>query len=83
MKINEKFIIREINREMILVNKYENNEIYKFNSTSKFIISLIMNNKNKNEIIDELCDKYNIEKERATKDTINFIEEIKALGILV
>ena len=83
MKINEKFIIREINREMILVNKYENNEIYKFNSTSKFIISLIMNNKNKNEIIDKLCDKYNIEKERATKDTINFIEEIKALGILV
>lgn len=82
ININKNFIIRYINDEIILINKKENNEIYKFNNTSQFIFSLIQKNIDKDTIIKKMHKKYNITESIAEKDVTEFINSLKEVGII-
>jgi hypothetical protein len=82
MKINEKYIVRKINDNIILINKYEQNEIYKFYNTSKQLFMLVQETNNQEKIIQKYQSKYKINYEQAKKDVNNFIEELNKLGIL-
>ncbi len=55
---------------------------YQLNFLAKEIISLLKSNKNKNEIIDALYGKYDVNKEELFIDVSDFYTKLKVYGLL-
>lgn len=86
MKLKQEFVLRNVAGEFILIpitnlsNKF--NGIITLNETSKFIWELIVQEKEKEDIVKALLEEYEVEEELATKNVDDFCEHLVSLGIL-
>lgn len=81
MKINENMIYRE--KDEVIFNT-RNGKMIEFNESGNYIISCIYNGISKNEIIDNLAEKYSESDKKDIYDMVNeFIEEGKKAGVIV
>lgn len=84
MKINNNYELKFVLDSYILINNLENsNSIIKLNETSKDIFELVANNKNIDEIVSILLDKYDTDKETLIKDVNDFINDMLIKGIFI
>ena len=73
--INKKRIIsKEIDKEVIFLDKQQK-ALYELNKTASFIFSKANGRKTIDEIIQEISLKYEIERKKAEKDTMEFIQD--------
>ena len=56
---------------------------YQLNGIGATIVSLLREHKSKEEILDELCSRYEIKREDLYIDLSDFLTKLKAYGLLV
>lgn len=83
MKVNENYILKEALDSNILININNSNLIIKLNDTSSDIFNFVKSGKSKEEIIDLLLSKYNIDKDSLIKDVDSFINEMLEKKIFI
>ena len=81
MKIKDGFILRKIAGEDVVVpignNIADFNGIINLNESAAFLLGLLKDDVSTSELIKQLIDKYEIDKELAIKDVDNFIDILK------
>lgn len=83
MKLNSNYLIKNVLDSDILIDLKSNfNGVIKLNKTSKDIINLVIKGYERQQIIDELTNKYNVDKETLTNDVNSFINEMINKGII-
>ena len=79
-------VTRKTGNEYVLVpvtnNIADMNSVYTINETGAFIWELIDGKKNVEELIDAVIDKYDADRETATKDVFTFIENMRSYVII-
>ncbi len=87
MKIVKEFILREIAGECILIptgeTTQEFNGLITISETAKFIWQNLEVVDSLDELVDRLLDEYEIDKETATKDAVEFIGTLMSNGFIV
>lgn len=87
MKIVKEFILREIAGECILVptgaTTQEFNGMITMTDTAKFIWENIEKVDNLMEMVDLIVENYDIDKETAVKDTMQFVNALVRNGFVV
>ena len=79
-RIKEKFIIKSVNDGVLLIDKTENKNIFQFNAFGAFIIINI--GSNKENIIEELNQKFLVDKEQLSKDYDEFVSSLLESDII-
>lgn len=83
MKLNKNYAISNVMDNTILINiKDVNSSIIKLNETSKCIIEGIIDGLSKEEIINNMLNNYEIDKDALNKDFDNLIERLKRDNII-
>lgn len=83
MKLNKNYAISNVMDNTILINiKDVNSSIIKLNETSKCIVEGIIKGLNKEEIINDMLNKYDIDKDTLKKDYECLIERLKRDNII-
>ncbi len=80
-QIPQTVFIQEIDGEVILLDT-QTQEYFSLNGVGKTILSLISENLSKEEIVEELSNIYEVDKPQIEKDLSNFIEALKAKGLI-
>jgi hypothetical protein len=79
-------VTREIAGETIIVpikNKVGDlNSIYTLNEIGSMIWQLIDDQKSVNQIVEEVCMAYEVGREEAEKDTLEFLNTLKEAGVI-
>lgn len=74
-------VTRKTGNEYVLVpvtnNIADMNSVYTINETGAFIWELIDGKKNVEELIDAVIDKYDADRETATKDVFTFVDKMR------
>ena len=82
-KKKNKFVVREMGNELILVplagNVAKMNEMFTMNETGKFIWENIQENTTTDDIVNLLTQNFDIDETTARRDTENFVERIFAV----
>ncbi len=73
--------VREIGEEIIIMNE-EGDVIHSLDETAAFIWQNINGKSTLKNILDNLCDEYDVSREIAKSDLIKFITELSEKGIL-
>ena len=72
---NEKVPYRIIEEEAILVN-IERGNVVQLNEVAAFIWDKLNNKKKISEVVDYVCDSFEVEKGKAQKDVLEFLNEL-------
>ncbi len=81
MKINKNIIARDIQGDMVLLNMITG-DYFSLNSVGTDIYDCIVKEMDQSSILTFLLEKYNVDSEILTKDTINLIKELKENDII-
>lgn len=85
MGLNKNYILKKVGKDYSIIPIKENNveftEIFNINSTGVLIYQNLEKGKNKEEILEILCNTYNASKETISKDLDDFINELKKHNI--
>ncbi|SMP04266.1 PqqD family protein, HPr-rel-A system [Desulfurobacterium pacificum] len=60
----------------------ETGNSYTVNEVGLFILKQLKEGKGESEILDALVENYEVEREEAEKDLIDFLEQLRLMGIL-
>ena len=82
MIINSNIIARDLQGEMVLLNK-ENGDYFTLNSMGSEIYNLISDGMETGDIIDLLFEKYEIEHDKLRTDILAIIDDMKEKNILI
>lgn len=87
MKLKYKFVIRKIGDNSVAVTVGDDNAKFngmiKLNDTAELIFSKLINGESSVEnIVDAILEKYDIERETATKSVTDFINVLREDGLL-
>ena len=86
MKIKDGFLLRQFGEESIVVAVGEGsedfNKLITLNSVGAFIFEKLGNDISREELIESVIDRYDIDKETAERDTDAFIGKLKEAGLL-
>ena len=77
----DKYTVREIADETIFMAD-EGDELHTLDEVGSFIWKAIDGNKSLLSILNELCDEYDVERNVAENDLMNFISDLAEKGIL-
>ncbi len=77
----DKYTVREIADETIFMAD-EGDELHTLDEVGSFIWKAIDGNKSLLTILNEICDEYDVERDKAKNDLMNFIGELAEKGIL-
>ncbi len=80
MKINPDLIWRKIENNVFIIDP-KKNTLYELNETGSFIFQQIINNKTDFEILDSVCNMYDVSFEEAKKDFDELVERMVRWGI--
>ncbi len=87
MKIREGFILRKIGEDIIVVPvgkaSADFHGMIKLNNTAADIWECLANEKNENEIVDFLLEKYDVSQEDAIRAVKSTVETLEKAGVLV
>jgi methyltransferase-like protein len=67
---------------IIIALKETNEKVFKLNETAAYIWEHCDGKKNIEELVNELCEKYAVNKDTALKDTIEFVEKMKRKNLI-
>ncbi len=81
-KINKGFIVQKIGKKMTIFDP-EESVMYTFNETAAFIFSRIKKSVSKDEIVEKLIEKYEVDAEIAKKDVEEVIEDLVRKRVLL
>lgn len=83
---SESFVVKKVVEEMVLVPLVDNvadmTSVITLNDTAASIIENIDGTRTLNEIIMQLLDAYNVDKEILTKDVVIFVTDALNKGVL-
>lgn len=86
MKISKEFILREIAGDYILVPvgkaAAEFNGMININETGAFLFNLMVDEFTVEQLVESLCQEYDVSSEQALEDVNDFIERLKIYHIL-
>ena len=82
MIINKNIIARDLQGETVLLNK-ENGDYFTLNSIGSEVYNCICDGMEKEQIIELLFDRYDIEYDKLKKDILSLIDEMKEKNILL
>ena len=86
MKIVKEFILREIAGECVLVptgaTTQEFNGLITLNEVGAFLWGKLQQDVELEQLVDAVLDEYDIDKETATHDAEEFVENLKKAGII-
>lgn len=86
MQIKKEMILREIAGENILVPSADTvldlNGLFVVTETGAFIWKLLPKVESEIEILDNMLEEYEIDKETAQKDISDFLERLRCFGII-
>lgn len=86
MEIKKQVILRSVAGEHMLIpvgeTVFEYNGIFMITESGKFLWENIVNGTDKNELADLLAKEYGIDSATALEDVNEFIETLKAFGIV-
>lgn len=80
-KISENIILRKFKSEYFLLDS-SNEKLHSFNETGNFIFDMWFKGKSKEEIAEEMTREYEIDKNKAIKDTEDFISDLEKRKII-
>ena len=84
MKLNDNLVIKNVLDSDLLIDIKSNFDgVIKLNKTSKDIFELVNDGLNREEIIEKLFNKYDINKDELSKDINEFIDEMLKKGIFI
>lgn len=84
MKLNKDYIVKEVLGSKVLINLNNDSEsIIKLNDTSFDIYNLLITNSSKEEIINNLLNKYDVDINTLEKDYDELIKEMINKGIII
>ena len=67
---------------IIIALKETNDKVFKLNQTAAYIWEHCDGKKNVEELVNELCEQFSVDKATALKDTIEFIEKMKNKNLI-
>lgn len=79
---NDRVPYRLIEGEAILVN-VKNGEVIHLNEVGASIWSFLEGGKKINQVIEHICENFEIDIETATKDTLEFIQPLLDKGLII
>ncbi|MEI3339064.1 MAG: PqqD family protein [Eubacterium sp.] len=86
MRINKEFVLREIAGDYILVpvgdTALEFNGLITLNEVGAFLWGKLQQDVELEQLVDAVLDEYDIDKETATHDAEEFVENLKKAGII-
>ena len=82
MIINSNIIARDLQGEMVLLNK-ENGDYFTLNSMGSEVYNLISDGMETGDIIDLLFERYEIEHDKLRTDILAIIDDMKEKNILI
>lgn len=86
MRINKEFVLREIAGDYILVpvgdTALEFNGLITLNEVGAFLWGKLQQDVELEQLVDAVLDEYDIDKETATRDAEEFVENLKKAGII-
>lgn len=86
MKIKNGFIKRTVNNVQVAVAVGEAaasfNGMITLNGSAAFLWDLLQEDKTQEQLVDAMLEKYNIDKETASRDVAAFVEKAKGAGII-
>ena len=86
MKIKEDFILRKVADSYVVVPvnnlSLDFNGIINLNETGAFLFGLMQKGADREELISEMLDEYDVTPQKAEKDIDLFIEKVKGSDIL-
>lgn len=86
MKLKQKFILREIANEAILIPIMNKDDLFNgvisLNETGVFIWKQLENEKSKEEIVSALLEEYEVSIEQARKNVDDFFANLEKLHLL-
>ena len=86
MKISDKFILKVIDDEKMLIpvkHDYASaQKIINLNDTSFYIYSSIKNELNEEQIISKMMEEYEVDKDTLIKDVHNLVKQFIELGVI-
>lgn len=86
MKIKEGFVLRNMGGQAVVVSIGSASKIFngmvKLNETGEYLWGKISDGASRNDLINSLLEKYDVDIELATKDVDNFITSLKTPGII-
>ena len=87
MKIKDGFVVRDIMGQCVVVSTGEASESFsgmiKLNDTGKDIWEAVNAGKTEEEIVEQIVNDYDVEKERAKASVDKFINEMKDHGFIL
>ncbi len=82
MIINSNIIAKDLQGEMVLLNK-ENGDYFTLNSMGSEVYNLISDGMETGDIIDLLFERYEIEHDKLRTDILAIIDDMKKKNILI
>lgn len=87
MRASEDFIMREIAGEFVLVPigaaATGFNGLVSMNGLGKFIFDLLAEEHTAEELAEKICAEYDVSRETALSDTLEFLQQLREIGALV
>jgi hypothetical protein len=81
VKVSDTVSIRKIEHEIFIYDR-QLSMIHSFNKTGSFIWDLLVENVDSGEIPNRICDRFEIDRETAERDTGEFIQELARKKLL-
>lgn len=85
MKLKEGFILRDVAGETVVIpsgDELDLNMIITLNGTGKFLWERLEKGAQVEELVEQLCEEYEVDSERAKAAVSNFIEKLNHHGFL-
>ena len=86
MKISRNFVLKKIGDESVVIplgsEAINLGGVLTLNETGVMLYEMLKDNKEILELVDALVEAYNVSREQAMNDVLEFIEKLKELGIL-
>lgn len=86
MQLKNNYIIREIMGDTLLIpdgeHLFEFNGIVTLNELGVFILKLLPDVENEEEIVEKILEEYDVDKETAEKDVHDFMEQLREIKII-
>ena len=84
MKLKDSFITQDIDgtQFMVAVGETSFNGIVRSNKTAAFIVDCLKTETTKEQIVDEMCAKYDAPKKRIEADVEKILEKLRGIGAL-
>ena len=82
MVLNDKITFREIDNSILIITPWDNS-MHVIENVGKDILNLIIEKKEKNEIVEEIVNIYDISESIARDDIDSFIDDLVKKDILI